>query len=105
MGTILPFPRGGRNLSSVIKPAVVLAAACLTPALAIAQTTAEPPNAPAPAMTSDSQVRLSYQGRVLFEGRISTTGGPASLRMLTDSVGGRVTQVLKWTATGNGRVT
>ncbi|HEU5358295.1 MAG TPA: alpha-galactosidase, partial [Gemmatimonadales bacterium] len=35
----------------------------------------------------------------------TTAGGPAALRELTDSTGGRVTQVLKWTAAGEGRVT
>ncbi len=34
-----------------------------------------------------------------------SSGGPASLLQLTDSTDGRVTQVLKWTATGGGRVT
>ncbi len=56
-------------------------------------------------MVDSGQVRLTYQGRVLFEGRISTTGGPASLRQLDDSDGGRVTQVIKWTAAGDGRIT
>lgn len=84
---------------------LALLATCLVPALAAAQSPAEPPNAPASVEVSDSLIALSYQGRALFEGRIVATGGPASLRLLTDSSDGRVTQVLQWTAGGNGRVT
>jgi alpha-galactosidase len=82
-----------------------LAAACLVPVLAAAQTTAEPPNAPATVLLDTGRVRLSYQGRALFEGRVVATGGAATLLQLIDTVGGRVTQVLKWTAASGGRVT
>jgi alpha-galactosidase len=85
--------------------ALTLLAACLAPVLARAQTPAEPPNTPAVLRISPDQVNLTYQGRVLFEGRISTTGGPAVFRQLTDSAGDRVTQVLKWTAANGGQVT
>ena len=88
-----------------MKILVPLAVACLAPALAAAQAPAAPPNAPAVATVSEKQVRLTYQGRVLFEGRIATSGGSVSIRQLTDSTGGRVTQVLKWTAADDGRVT
>jgi alpha-galactosidase len=84
---------------------LALIVACLAPALATAQAPVPPPNAPAALSIAPDHISLTYQGRVLFEGRISTTGGPVSFRQLTDSAGGRVTQVLKWTATGGGRVT
>lgn len=103
--TILPFHPGTRNLSDVMKPAVTLAAACLVPMHAAAQSPAEPPNAPATLEVTDSRLVLRYQGGALFEATIAVTGGPASLRRLTDSASGRVTQVLKWTAANGGRVT
>jgi alpha-galactosidase len=84
---------------------LVVLAACLAPMVAAAQIPAAPPNTPASLMVDSGQVRLTYQGKVLFEGRISATGGPASLRQLSDSEGGRVTQVIKWTAAGDGRIT
>ncbi|MEZ4413180.1 MAG: alpha-galactosidase [Gemmatimonadales bacterium] len=80
-------------------------AACLLPALASAQTPAGPPNAPAATKIIAGQVVLTYQGRVLFEGAVSTTGAPAALIQFVDTTDGRVTQVLKWTATGRDRVT
>ena len=83
----------------------LLAIACLGPTLAAAQVTTEPPNAPAAVEAGNGQVVLTYRGRVLFDGRIVTTGGPAVLVQFTDSAGGRVTQVLKWTAAGDGRIT
>lgn len=84
---------------------VLLSAAWLVASPAAAQLPTEPPNAPASVEVSDSLIVFRYQGRALFEGKIVATGGPASLRMLTDSSDGRVTQVLKWTAGGTGRVT
>ncbi|MDH5282774.1 MAG: hypothetical protein OEW80_02710, partial [Gemmatimonadota bacterium] len=88
-----------------MRSAIVLAAACLVPAIASAQTAAEPPNAPAIVEVRDSLVVLRYQGKTLFEGRVAATGGTVSLISFNDSSAGRVTQVLKWTATGRGRVT
>jgi len=80
-------------------------AACLAPTIAGAQALPEPPNTAATLRVSDGRILLSYQGRVLFEGSVTTTGSPASLIQFVDSADGRVTQVLKWTATGNDRVT
>ena len=82
-----------------------LAAAGLAPALALAQAPAAPPNAPATLQLRDSSVVLRYQGRILFEGKLVATGGAASFSRLTDSAGGRVTQVFKWTAAPRGEVT
>lgn len=80
-------------------------AACLLPALASAQAPAEPPDAPAAVAVAADRVVLTYQGRVLFEGTVATTGTPPSFIQFVDSTAGRVTQVLKWTATGRDRVT
>jgi hypothetical protein len=80
-------------------------AACLVPSLAAAQAATESPNAPAAVEMTAGRLVLRYQGAILFEGAIESTGAPPSFRQLTDSAGGRLTQVLKWTAAGNGRVT
>jgi len=82
-----------------------ITAACLVPSLAAAQIAIEAPNAPAIADTAGGRLVLRYQGVILFDGTIAATGAPPSPRRLTDSAGGRVTQVLKWTAVGTGRVT
>jgi len=84
---------------------LALLAASLVPGLAVAQTQAPPPNAPAAVAIRADLATLTYQGRVLFDGRIASTGGPATFRQLIDTSGGRVTQVLKWTAAAGGRVT
>ncbi len=88
----------------MLKPTAVLAA-CLFPILASAQTPAEPPNAAAAVRVSNGRVLLTYAGEVLFDGAVSTTGAPASLIQFVDSTDGRVTQVLKWTATARDRIT
>jgi hypothetical protein len=88
-----------------MRSCLAVAAACLTPALAAAQTATAPPNLPATVEVRDSLVVLHYQGKRLFEGRISTPGAPASMVSFTDSAAGRVTQVLKWTASRGGRLT
>jgi alpha-galactosidase len=84
---------------------VFLAAAALVPVIASAQTFSAPPNVPASVEVSDGRVVLTYGGELLFDGVISTTGAPASLIQFVDSTNGRVTQVLKWTATGRDRIT
>jgi hypothetical protein len=88
-----------------MRPAFAIALCALISAPATAQTPAEPPNAPAAIEIADHRLVLRYQGRVLLEATIAVTEGSLAFRQLTDSVGGRVTQVLKWTADGNGRVT
>ncbi|TFG45301.1 MAG: hypothetical protein E4H41_05415, partial [Gemmatimonadales bacterium] len=89
----------------MLKPAAVIAVACILPAILSAQTLSEPPNAPAAVEITGGQVVLSYAGEVLFDGTVSTTGTAASLIQFVDSADGRVTQVLKWTATGRDRIT
>ncbi|MFI5235211.1 MAG: alpha-galactosidase [Gemmatimonadales bacterium] len=90
-----------------MRPAILVArvGVILFAAPASAQNAAAPPNAPASVEVHDSVLVLRYQGRVLFEGEIAVTGAAMSFRQLTDSSGGRVTQVLKWTAAGDGRIT
>src|SRR5690606_14643891 len=83
--------------------ALVLLPLVATPARA--QTSAEPPNAPATVAVSDDRLVLRYQERVLFDATIAATGASPSFRQFTDSAGGAVTQVLKWTARGTGRPT
>ena len=100
----LAISRGGAQATRTMKIIPVLAA-CLLPAIASAQVPAEPPNAPAAVTVTAGRVVLTYQGRVLFEGTVSTTGAPASLIQFVDSADGRVTEVLKWTATSRDRVT
>lgn len=85
--------------------AAALAFLCIGPTVAAAQAPTEPPNTPAIVEISDRRVVLRYQERVLLDASIAATGGPVELRRLTDSTGGRVTQVLKWTAGGNGQLT
>ena len=88
----------------MLKRAVLLAAALLAPALIRAQTFSEPPDAPAAVDIRDGRVLLRYHGSVLFDGGITSPGAEVSFVQLTDTTGGRVTQVLKWTARG-GRLT
>ncbi|MGD8276418.1 MAG: alpha-galactosidase [Gemmatimonadota bacterium] len=82
----------------------VLVALVLAAGPVAAQTFAEPPNAPAELAIADGHVVLRYQGGVLFEGDLTSTAADISFVQLADSTDGRVTQVLKWTATG-GRLT
>jgi hypothetical protein len=88
-----------------MRPAPALVLFCLFPGLGAAQAPAEPPNAPATAEVDARRLVLRYQGQVIFEATIAATEGSASLHTLTDSAGGRVTQVLMWTADGAGRLT
>ena len=63
----------------------------------------EPPNAPLAVSLRAGRLRLFYGGRPILDGTIAGQGAVAELRTLTDSAGGKVTQVLKWTARGGGR--
>ena len=84
------------------------ALALLAPARGGAQTRApavtEPPNAPAVLTAEGDHLRLAYAGQVILDGTVGGEGVTAELRTLTDSAGGRITQVLKWTARGRGRL-
>ncbi len=63
-----------------------------------AQSAPEPVNAPATVRLSDSSVSLRYDGRPILDATILPPDSGATLVQLADSSGGRVTQVLKWTA-------
>ena len=67
-------------------------------AVARAQVAPEPPNAPAQVRLADTAVTLRYLDRAILEARIARPDSGVMLSQLTDSGGGRVTQVLKWTA-------
>jgi alpha-galactosidase len=84
---------------------LLVLAAGLVPTILLAQTPSEPPNVPASVEVSDGRVVLTFGGELLFDGTIATSGAPASLIQFVDSTGGRVTQVLKWTATSRDRIT
>jgi hypothetical protein len=49
-------------------------------------------------------VELRYQGATIFRAQLSSTGTAPRLRTLVDSSGGKITQVVSWTA-GDHRVT
>ena len=49
-------------------------------------------------------VELRYQGIAIFTGQASSTGAAPRLRTLVDSSGGKITQIVSWTA-GDDRVT
>jgi hypothetical protein len=51
-----------------------------------------------------ADVELRYQGVTILNAQVSTTGATPRLRMLVDSSGGRITQIVSWTA-GNDRIT
>ena len=95
----LAISPGGAQATRIMKIIFVLFA-CLLPSIASAQSPVEPPNAPAAVDLTAGRVVLTYQGRVLFEGTVETNGSPVSLIQVVDTIGGRVTQVLKWTASG-----
>ena len=64
-----------------------------------------PDNAPATVSFQGDRVLLHYQGRPLFTGTIASTGARPAVIRLVDSAGGRVTQVVKWTAAGRDQLT
>ena len=63
-----------------------------------------PPNAAAIVTVAGSQVRLQYDGRTIFDGTIAGVDSATTFQTLTDSSGGRVTQVLKWTSFSRSRL-
>jgi len=63
-----------------------------------------PPNAPATVVLRGAGVQLRYQGITILDAQLSSTGAAPRLRTLVDSSGGKITQIISWTA-GDGRVT
>ncbi len=88
----------------MLKPALLLAA-CVLPPFLSAQAPAAPPSIPATVELDAGRVVFRYQDRVVFEGAIVSTGTPPATIRFADSAGGRVTQVVKWTAAGRDRLT
>ncbi len=78
--------------------------ASFAPAFVPAQIVATPPNAPAVLAFRDGRLTLTYDGRVVLSGTISSTGAAPEFRMLVDTAGDAVTQVVKWTVRGGGRL-
>jgi hypothetical protein len=61
-------------------------------------------NRPASLVRTDSTIAFRYGGAVLFEGKIVATGAAPDVRVSVDTTAGLVTQVIKWTARGGGRI-
>jgi hypothetical protein len=66
---------------------------------------AEPPNVPATARIADRRIALTYGSASLFEGTVESSGATPDLRRFVETAGGRVTQVVKWTAAPGTRLT
>ena len=87
--------------SEVLKRAgSLLSAACvlLLAGEAAARAQEAPPNLPSTARVADGRVVLTYDDAAIFDGTIASTGAAPDFRRLVERTGGRVTQVLKWTA-------
>lgn len=95
--------RGMRSLPSLVASGLLLA---VVPLRAGAQEGAtEPPNAAATLSTSSGGVTLTYEGRAIADGGVvADPGVTAELRTATSREGEALTQILKWTARGSGRV-
>ena len=57
-----------------------------------------PPNAPAAVVARGADVELRYQGITILRARLSSTGAAPRLRTVVDSSGGKITQIVSWTA-------
>ena len=65
----------------------------------------EPPNAAALLTTTAGAVSLRYEGRAILDGIVATDPGVrAEARTATSRTGESVTQMMKWTARGPGRL-
>lgn len=94
-----------RNAATLLACAMVAAFAVSSPQ-SPAQSEAGPPNAAATATYGDGRLALLYDGRSLLNGQVSSQGAQIEYRSLvTGGPDEAVTQVLKWTARGDGRLT
>lgn len=59
-----------------------------------------PPNVPATLLVRGTDVELRYQGVIILRAQLSSTGAVPRLRTLVDSSGGKITQIISWTARG-----
>ena len=86
--------------------ALLAAALLATGAPAAVQSPREPPNTAATLTASSGRVSLAYEGRPIVAGTaIAEAGSSAERRVATTALNGAVTQVVKWTAVGSGRLT
>ena len=70
-----------------------------------AQTAVEPPNLAATVSESAGRLSLVYEGRPMVEGTLTADPGvTAERRTVTSSSNDALTQVVKWTARGKGRI-
>ena len=75
-------------------------------AVARAQAPAEPPNLAATLAEASGHLTLIYEGHPIVAGTVSTDPGvTAERRMVTSETNSALTQVIKWTAKGKGRLT
>ena len=78
----------------------------LAPIPLAAQGLTEPPNLAATLEESSSRLSLTYEGHAIIEGALRADQGvTAERRMVTSESNGALTQVVKWTAKGQGRLT
>lgn len=90
-----------RATTNSLSLALTLCAATVS----LAQTTADPPNVAAALSGPAGRVSLVYEGRAIVEGAVSADEGvTAERRMVTSESNGALTQVVKWTARGKGRI-
>jgi alpha-galactosidase len=90
------------RMTSAILTAVLLAAG----APAAVQPAREPPNAAATLAVSAGRISLVYEGRPIVDGTaIADSGVTTERRTATTDSNGAVTQVVKWTTAGRGRLT
>ncbi len=93
----------GQHQSGNLAAALLLLLVSGTPTLAQGAA-ADPPNAPAVFVDHGGRVTLTYDGAVIFEGTVAYTGDKPDLRLRADTVNGGVTQVVKWTAFDDSRL-
>ena len=72
--------------------------------LSLAQPTGEPPNVASALAESPAGVTLTYEGRRIADAEVNGGGAVAERRQVTNVANGAVTQVVKWTAQGRGRI-
>ncbi|HKB54984.1 MAG TPA: hypothetical protein VKD22_13390, partial [Ramlibacter sp.] len=88
-----------------IAPALLIAVMLTAGAPAAVQPAGEPPNAAAALAASAGRISLVYEGRPIVAGTVSGDPGvTAAQRTVTTELNGAITQVVKWTATGRGRL-
>ncbi len=75
-----------------------LAFSTIAVAAVLSATEAAPPNVPSTVRVAGGHVVLTYAGEAIFDGTVASTGPAPDFRRLVERSGGRVTQVLKWTA-------